>query len=356
MRALIGCLGHISGERRIVRRRQFQSSCNLERALIRGLQAGIFTYKALIVYVTGRCRNCALCEILSFQIRTESVNGKLAGLRAYGGGDDVAGNLKGLVFQIFMNLAHDRPPECFGQISFPVSACEFGVVVIACPGGTGIVGGIAGKPDIVVIRSGSGFARDGHAAEVDGSTRTGGDHVHHGVRQQESGAFLDDLTGCGLGVVKNHVAVMVHNLGIQGGLDIGSAIGNCGIRCIQFQIGYAVGDSTESQRLCHIRINLSVDFFSVRQRGKAEVQQVIIAGPRPDKGQRFNRYDVQGISDTFPQGADASVAGRVPVGNRPSAVIIEGGIHEDVRQRQPCAVQSGSIGGDDLERGTGLSR
>ena len=104
MRALIGRLGHIPGERRIVRRRQFQSSCNLERALIRGLQAGIFTYKALIVYVTGRCRNCALCEILSFQIRTESVNGKLAGLRAYGGGDDVAGNLKGLVFQIFMNL------------------------------------------------------------------------------------------------------------------------------------------------------------------------------------------------------------------------------------------------------------
>ena len=85
-------------------------------------------------------------------------------------------------------------------------------------------------------------------------------------------------------------------LGLEPNTPLGQAylipFNNKGTMECQFQIGYTVGDSTESQRLCHIRINLPVDFFSVRQRGKAEVQQVIIACPRPDEGQRLDGNDI----------------------------------------------------------------
>ena len=149
---------------------------------------------------------------------------------------------------------------------------------------------------------------------------------------------------------------MVHHLGVERGLDIGSAVGDGGVGGVQLQVGHAVGDAAEGQGLRHVRIDLSADLFSVRQGGEAEIQQIIIACPGTDEGQRLDRYDVQGIGDSFPQGADAPVAGAVPVGNRTAAVIIKGRVHKHVRQRQSRAVQSGRIGGDDLERGAGLPR
>ena len=103
------------------------------------------------MHVAGGGGNRSLGEILGLCFRAEPRDGKLAGLGAYRGGHDVAGHLKGLVFQIFMDPAHDCPPERLRKVAFPVSAGQLGVVVIAGPGGAGIVRSISREPDVVVV-------------------------------------------------------------------------------------------------------------------------------------------------------------------------------------------------------------
>ena len=41
---------------------------------------------------------------------------------------------------------------------------------------------VAGEPDIVIIGRRTGFTGDGHTAEVDSSTGTGGDNILHCAR------------------------------------------------------------------------------------------------------------------------------------------------------------------------------
>ena len=101
--------------------------------------------------------------------------------------------------------------------------------------------------------------------------------------------------------------------------------------------------------------NLSVTFFAFHQGGKAEILKVIISQLRLDGGQRLNRYNVQGVADTIPEGTDSAVAGAVPVGYRLAVGIVKRRVHKYIRQGQPRAVKSRRVGGYDLKGGTGLS-
>ena len=80
-----------------------------------------------------------------------------------------------------MHLTHDCFPELLCKASF-FALAQLCVVVITCPGRTGVVRCVAGEPDIVIIGRRTGFTGDGHAAEVDSSTGTGGDNILHCAR------------------------------------------------------------------------------------------------------------------------------------------------------------------------------
>ena len=150
-----------------------------------------------------------------------------------------------------MNFGHNGPPEYFCQI-FLGRTGQFGVVVITCPGGGGIIRRIACEPDIVIIRRGSCFACDSHIAKVDRAACTGSDNVFHGISQQKGGGFFDYPVAFRFGVVQDDFSVVVNHFGIEGWFIVGSAVCYGGISGVQFFVGHAHGDAAQCERLLDV--------------------------------------------------------------------------------------------------------
>ena len=93
-----------------------------------------------------------------------------------------------------MYFGHDRTPELFGNVSF-ITFTKLGVVVITGPGGGRVIRGITGKPDIIVIRGGTGFTSDCHISKVNRASGTLCHHIHHGTGKKPCGSFLNNLPG-----------------------------------------------------------------------------------------------------------------------------------------------------------------
>ena len=151
------------------------------------------------------------------------------------------------------------------------------------------------------VGGGARLACDGHVpVEIAGGGIAAGDHVHHGIGQQEGGGLLDNLLGAGDCVVQYDITVRVDDPCIELGLGIGSHIGDGSVGGIQLIGGHAVGQTAQGQRLVHVRIYLAVIFRAVRQGGKAKVEQIIIAQLGRDCSQRLHGNDVQGVPDAVP--------------------------------------------------------
>ena len=141
---------------------------------------------------------------------------------------------------------------------------------------------------------------------------------------------------------------MIQNSCIEFWLDVGSAVGDGGVSGGQLQVGDTVGETSECQ--CLVAALVDADG------GKTKVADVIVTQGRTDLRQRLNRYDVDGINDTFAQCGETAVALVVVIDRSAlSGTVIVRRIILDIGKCETSRVQCRCIGSDNLKGGTRLS-
>ena len=209
-----------------------------------------------------------------------------------------------------LDIGHDLSPDhhCQQFLFF----VELGIVVITGPDGSGILGSVAGKPDVIAVFCRTGLSRDRSGSEVCCYSGSLGQHVFHGVGEKETGGLFEDTLFCGFCIIQHDPAFLINNLGIETGDDIFSSVRDCGVGGIEFDIAHAVSDSAKCQRLNSVGEDLSVDLFIVDKGIDAQFFSIVISDPGSDIRQGLDGDDVQGIADRGPDRLCAAVTA-VPV-------------------------------------------
>ena len=159
-----------------------------------------------------------------------------------------------------------------------------------------------------------------------------------------------------MSVVQNYITVGIQYSGVKLGLYIGSHIGDGSIGSVQLIRGGSCSQSSQSDGLSDIRVNLSVDLSAVGQGGKAKVQQVIVSESGADYRYCLYCHNIHGILNGRADGRDTAVGGIiVPVADRSAVIVVERRIIVYGGKGLTGAVQCGSIGGYHLEGGTRLT-
>ena len=265
------------------------------------------------------------------------------------------GSSEGLRRKIFMNPLHNGSPQSSGE-RFLFAVFHRDIVVIACPDGTGVVGGEAHKPHVVIVCGGAGLARHGHApvkVYAGSSSACSGDNVYHGIGEQEGGSLLEYLLGHRVGIVKDHVSFRIQNPGVKLGLYIAAQIGDGAIGGVHLVRRDTVGQTAQGKCLVYVRKDLSAYLDAVRQGGKAEIQKIVVAQLGGYYGFCLYRDDIHGLADGIADGSDALVAGFVPVSHGSAVVVIEGRIVVNRSKGLSGTVKSRGKGGKYLEGGAG---
>ena len=148
-----------------------------------------------------------------------------------------------------------------------------------------------------------------------------------------------------MGIIQNHIAGLIHYLGIQLRFDVSTAVCNRSISGVQFEVGNAFCDTAQCKGLLDVRIDLTVDRKMVYQSRKAEMAQIIVSKLGSDLGQRFYCNDIHGIPDAYAEGSQSSVLFSVPITNGSAVRIFKRCVVHDRSQRKSRAVKSGSVGG-----------
>ena len=179
-----------------------------------------------------------------------SAGGSISGLGAHALGDDIIGHGKPFRRQIFMDLLHDRIPQFFLVGVADAFRREHIVVVVAAPDTAGVVGGVAGKPDITVAGGGSGLAGSVHFPQIDltvGGAFRVRDDAAHGVSQEIGSRGLQDAFCLEGGGIQKHFSIRAEDLGIEFRSAPGTSVRDTCVRIAQLQIGHSVGDAAKSQ-------------------------------------------------------------------------------------------------------------
>ena len=329
------------------------AGCVGVRTICAGELSGIRTDvgQNMVVTVIGRCRaGCkifGICHVAARIVRTYAVDGKLSGFFADGSSDDAVRFFKVRIRKILVNPAHDRFPDLLriGGLSAVLNR----IVVVTAPYHAGVIRCESGKQGITVLGGGTGFSCLRHAASEVGR-RTGSlcHDVLHGVGQKPCSGLLQDGVRFRCRIVKQYISVMIQNSCIEFWLDVGSAVGDGGVSGGQLQVGDTVGETSECQ--CLIAALVDADG------GKTKVADVIVTQGRTDLRQRLNRYDVDGINDTFAQCGETAVALVVVIYRSAlSGTVIVRRIILDIGKCETSRVQCRCIGSDNLKGGTRLS-
>ncbi len=151
------------------------------------------------------------------------------------------------------------------------------------------------------------------------------------------------------GIVNNYVSILVFNTGIKFRFIVFSAVCNGSIGFGQLQVYNTVCNTSQSQRLAHVKGSVVV------QSGDAETLRIPEAQAGSNIREAFHSYNIDRIRNRL---ADSGKAGigivAVPVidgyavciGIR--CIVINGG------EGFSGGVQGGSVGGNDFECGAGL--
>ena len=192
-----------------------------------------------------------------------------------------------------------------------------------------------------------------HVVKLKPGTGTVVHNILHSACEQIGGAGFDDfcLLRC---VVKEDIAVLIQNLGVEHRLDISSVIGDRRIGSGQFQIADTPCDTAQSGRLSDIRVHLSIHSHGVHNGGKAEFQQIFISKLRGYICDTFYCHNVDRINDGFPDGGRAAKAACQPVVYRFAVYIFIIFIVIDGCQCLAAFVQRRCISGNNLKSRTGL--
>ena len=148
---------------------------------------------------------------------------------------------------------------------------------------------------------------------------------------------------------------MIHDAGIELGLNIGSAVGDGRVGSVQLIVCNALGQTAQRQGLLDIRVDLAVDFLLIDQRCEAEALEIVKAQCRGDVRQSLDGDDIHGILNTDAQRRDAAVGLAVPVPAGCAVFEIEGRVVLGVRQCHAGRIERRRVGGDNLEGRSGLS-
>ena len=177
------------------------------------------------------------------------------------------------------------------------------LVVISYPDTRRVVRSHSFEPHIPVVRSRAGLSGRRHALDLSCRTGSSGsrDHVFHTVDQEPRVLFRDHL--CGLRfIVQDHIAVVVHYLRVHPGLYILSSVGNRRICRRQLQIGNAMRQAAQRQRLGIIVVRS----FQL-QRGKAKAEQIIDRNRGGHIRDGLNCHHVDRTGNRFPDRSPAAV-------------------------------------------------
>ena len=163
-----------------------------------GQKAGFLADREGHMLVAGTLGFSAPDEILLVNLAAsrilvaDALDGQFAGLLADRCSDDVLGLLEIFHREILMNPVHDGVPEdlVVGVIGVAVHGGKVVVVVVAAPDCAGVIGRVAGEPDIFIIGSGSRFSCHGHIAERDQRSGSFGHDVLHGAGQKPGISLL----------------------------------------------------------------------------------------------------------------------------------------------------------------------
>ena len=189
------------------------------------------------------------------------------------------------------------------------------VIIVSGPDTCRVIGGVAHKPHIPVIRSRTGLSGDAHTAEIHGFTGTLGDYVLHGAGQKPCGAVLEHRSAVAFRIVNQDIAVVIENPGVKDRLLIDATVGDGRVGRGQLHVLDAVGDTAQNHGLGVVV--LAVLQFLLHG-GDTHIFQVIDAQSRGNIGNGLYRHDIHGLLDTSPEGSPALIILTVPVADRTS--------------------------------------
>ena len=284
-------------------------------------------------------------------------DGGQTGTAAYAYRHHIVRNLEAADRQALMNPGHDGGPQHLVVGVVEIGIRQIRVIVIAAPDAAGIIRRIAGEPDILVAGGGAGFAGHRHIAQADlavGGALRVFHHAPHGICEQIGGAGFHGGGGNGGGVVQHHVSVLIQHLGIKFRFDILAQIGDGSVGAAQLQVGNALGNAAQSQRLNNIRQHLRSGVIAFVKRGDPHILGIFIAQPGSNLRDAADSYHVDGADNSLPDGGGAGIIVQIPVADRGAVLVAVRLVVVGGEQGFPAGIQGRRVGGNDFEGGARL--
>ena len=255
-----------------------------------------------------------------------------------------------------MHLLHDISPdilvEAGAAVVFPGPCILQGLILVAAsPDPSDIIGRIAHKPDIPVVRRSPGLSGQTHAVKM--RPRRGGIDRHrirkgpvelhgggHRIREEVGRRLLHDLLRLILCGIDQDLSALIHNLREKFRPVQLSAVCDRAEGLRQLQIGDPPCETAERDRGRIILLRQSADAQRLR------ILKAVLWLHRLHQAAESD--DIQRIHDAVPYALIAEIAPRVPVLEdlRPDGIL---GIIIAAGQGRPVLVDRGRKGAQDLE-------
>ena len=137
------------------------------------------------------------------------------------------------------------------------------VVVVPGPHRSCVVRGISAKPVIVIIRCSTGLSSSCHIRIKlrfpAGSLLY---NIFHGICKKPCSWLFHYLSGRSF-ITEENITITVFYCSVKNRIVISSLISNCSIGSSQFNIRYAIGDSSKREWLIHITFISTICIYTI---------------------------------------------------------------------------------------------
>ena len=255
-----------------------------------------------------------------------------------------------------MDPGHDLAPHIFVEVT-GIIVRELFIVVKSGPYCTGVIWSVAYKPQVIVIICGTCLSGYCHIVQLAGSSCTALYNVLHGACKKPCSAFFNNRT-FSRSFFNQHIAVVIKDFCVIKRFNVITLVGYGSIGCAKLYVCYTVSQTAKCKRkigVCpYSSVGICICLCSMGKSCETKVIQILETKLRSNLLQTFHCNYVYRVLDGSPDRGCSSV-GSGSIFYRGAVRIVIWLVFKCCGQCHALFVKSRSIGGNNLECGTGLS-